>query len=58
MKINMQNRHLCWPPYFFLGPAKPPHFFNSRIATAPRLVLRNGSLHTLWRKRKVLHHHL
>jgi len=32
-KITMQNRHLCWPPYFFLGPAVPPHFFNSRIAT-------------------------
>jgi len=28
----MQDKHLCWPPYFFLGPAVPP-FFNSRIAT-------------------------
>ena len=22
----MQDRHLCCPPYFFLGPAVPPHF--------------------------------
>jgi len=29
----MQDRHLCWPPYFFLGPAVAPHFLNSRIAT-------------------------
>jgi len=29
----MQERHLCWPPYFFLGPAVAPHFLNSRIAT-------------------------
>jgi len=21
----MQDRHLCCPPYFFLGPAVPPH---------------------------------
>jgi len=30
----MQDRHLCFPPYFFLGPAVTPHFFHSRIATA------------------------
>jgi len=30
----MQDRHLCWPPTCFLGPAVPPNFFNSRIATA------------------------
>ena len=29
----MQDRHLCCPLYFFLGPAVPPHFFHSRIAT-------------------------
>ena len=29
----MQDRHLCWPPYFFLGPAVALHLFNSRIAT-------------------------
>ena len=34
MKITMQDRHLCWPPYFFLGPAMALHFFHSRIATA------------------------
>jgi len=27
----MQDRHLYWPPFFFLGPAVAPHFFNSRI---------------------------
>ena len=31
---TIQDRHLCWPPYFFLGPVVPPHFFHSRIATA------------------------
>jgi len=25
-KITMQERHLCWPPTFFLGPAMPPTF--------------------------------
>jgi len=25
-KITMQDRHLCWPPYSFLGPAVPPTF--------------------------------
>jgi len=29
----MQDRHLCCPPAFLLGPAVPPHFFHSRIAT-------------------------
>jgi len=29
----MQDRYLCCPPCFFLGPAVPPHFFHSRIAT-------------------------
>jgi len=33
----MYGRHLCCPPNVFLGPAVPPHFFHSRIAT--------GSLH-------------
>jgi len=28
----MQERHLCWPPTFFLGPAVLP-LFHSRIAT-------------------------
>jgi len=23
----MQDRHLCWPPYFFLGPAVAPPLF-------------------------------
>jgi len=23
----MQERHLCWRPYFFLGPAVAPTFF-------------------------------
>jgi len=32
----MQNRHLCWPPYFFLGPALSPHFLKSWIATVRR----------------------
>ena len=22
----MEDRHLCWPPYFFLGPVMPLHF--------------------------------
>jgi len=26
-KITMLERHLCWPPHFFLGPAVPPSFF-------------------------------
>jgi len=26
-KITMQERQLCWPPYFFLGPAVAPSFF-------------------------------
>jgi len=38
----MQGRHLCWPPYFFLGPAVAPHFFNSRTATA-HTVQESGS---------------
>ena len=29
----MKDRHLCCPPYFFLGPSVAPHFFISRIAT-------------------------
>jgi len=29
----MQERHLCWPPTFFLGPAVLPQFFHSGIAT-------------------------
>jgi len=29
----MKDRHLCCPPYFFLGPTVPPHFLKSRIAT-------------------------
>jgi len=33
-KITMQDKHLCWPPYFFLGPGVAPHFLSSRIATA------------------------
>jgi len=33
----MEERHLCWPPYFYLDPAvPPPQFFHSRIATAPK----------------------
>jgi len=36
MKITMQDRHLCWPPYFFRGPAMAPYFFHSRIATEHR----------------------
>jgi len=32
----MQDRYLCSPPYFFLGPAVTPHFFHSRITTAQR----------------------
>ena len=24
MKITMQDRHLCWSPYFFLDPAMAP----------------------------------
>jgi len=32
-KITMQERHLCWPPTFFLGPAVLPQFFHSGIAT-------------------------
>jgi len=23
----MQDKHLCWPPYFFLGPAVDPPLF-------------------------------
>jgi len=29
----MQERHLCWLPYFFPWPSSAPHFFHSRIAT-------------------------
>jgi len=32
LAVPMQERHLCWPPYFFLGPAVPLSF-HSRIAT-------------------------
>jgi len=32
-KITMQERHLCWPPYFFPWPRSVPYFFHSRIAT-------------------------
>jgi len=32
-KITMQERHLCWLPYFFPWPRSAPHFFYSRIAT-------------------------
>jgi len=32
-KITMQERHLFWTPTFFLGPAVPPQFFHSKIAT-------------------------
>jgi len=30
----MQGIRLCWLPYFLLGLAVAPHFFNARIATA------------------------
>jgi len=30
----MQDRHLCWPLCFFLGPVVTLHFFNFGIATA------------------------
>jgi len=30
----MEDKHLCWPPYFFLGPTMAPTLFKSRIATA------------------------
>jgi len=30
----MQDKYLCYPPYFFLGPAVAPYFLSSRIATA------------------------
>jgi len=38
MKITMQDRHLCWPPHFFLGPTMTPHFFIFRIATGLKCV--------------------
>jgi len=25
-KITMQDKHLCWPSYFFHGPQCPPTF--------------------------------
>jgi len=28
MKITVQDRHLCWSPYFFLAPQWSPHFFS------------------------------
>jgi len=39
----MQDRHLCWPPYLFLGPAVPPHFFHYRIATGFQSLKRSPS---------------
>ena len=33
-KVTMQERHLCFPSYFFTWPCSAPtHFFHSRIAT-------------------------
>jgi len=32
-EITMQDGIYVGPPYFFLGPAVAPQFFNSRIAT-------------------------
>ena len=53
----MQDRHLCWPPYFFLGPAVVPYFFNSRIATVLiRLIITNQS--SLQRKITMQEKHL
>ena len=41
----MQDRRLCCPPYFFLGPAvPPPHFFNSRIATGVTRGAERGAI--------------
>jgi len=28
LKLTMQDKHLCWPPYFFLGSAVAPHFLS------------------------------
>jgi len=37
MKITVQDRHLCWSPYFFLAPQWSPHFSHSRIAAGSRM---------------------
>ena len=40
----MEDTHLCFPPYFSLGPAVLSPLFNSRIAarfTAPKSELTN-----------------
>ena len=40
-KITMQERHLCWPPYFFPWPRSGrPQFFHSRIATGAKWLRR------------------
>jgi len=38
----MQDKRLCCPPFFFLGPAVAPHFLNSRIATARQATVTDG----------------
>jgi len=44
-KITMQERHLCWPPYFFsLAPQCPPQFFHSRIATGKTIFISSTCL--------------
>jgi len=38
-KITMKERHLCWPPYFFHGPAVPPTFFILESPLKRQLVI-------------------
>jgi len=45
----MQDKHLCWPPYFVLGPTVAPHFLSSRIATGSNhSKLHNFKKDSLW----------
>jgi len=36
----MNDRHLCWPPNFFFGPAVAPYFFilESTLAITPEPI--------------------
>ena len=59
-KITMQERHLCWPTYFFLAP-QCPHFFHSRIVTVTpvshpftRLIHISPSCWTIYRSFEII----
>ena len=43
----MQDKHLCCPPYIFLGAALVPHFLSSRIANGQKRLETSRNVGTI-----------